>query len=467
MQSNMSGFTCQNLALDQVVDNSQSSYKKLQNISTQRGFDGRCIAATANGWQNQGMTFSTSTLTGLGVALGCGLLIGVERERSKGSGPTRAFVGVRSFSLVSFTGGLAQTLSASLVLAAAALVLALSLISHWRDRSEDPGVTTELALFLAFLLGVNAIDNPAISAGAAVVVASLLNLRGPLHHFVRVTLKSGELRDALILAGAALIVWPLLPDSANAWLLGANPRRMWGLVLVIMAMQGAAHIALRMAGPGMGLALTGLASGFVSSTATIATMGQRYRNEPALLGVTATAATLSNIATYVLLLVVTLTIAPGHIRHLAPSLGSALLATLLLSAWRLHRASDGTAKRGQRIGRAFSIRQAVIFAALLSAATGVVSYANAYLGPTAAKAGAMLAALADVHAAASSILSLAASGTLQPPEMVLTFLLALSANSVSKLLAAASGGRRFFLAVAPGLLLMVLATWLPYLLWRP
>lgn len=412
------------------------------------------------------MIVEATTLTGLGVAFGCGLLIGVERERSKGSGPTRAFVGVRSFALVSFMGGLAQSLSSGMVLAAALLVLALSVISHWRDRSEDPGVTTELALFLAFLLGVNAIGSPAVSAGAAVVVASLLNLRGPLHHFVRVTLKSGELRDALILAGAALIVWPLLPDKENAWLLGANPRRMWGLVLVIMTMQGAAHIALRMAGPRMGLTLSGLASGFVSSTATIATMGLRYRNEPALLGVTASAATLSNLATYVLLLVVTLTIAPDHIQHLAPSLGSALLATLLISAWRLRSTSDGATRRGQRIGHAFSIRQALIFAALLSGATGIVSYANAYLGATAAKAGAMLAALADVHAAASSILSLAASGAVQPPELVPTFLLTVSANSVSKLLAAASGGWRFFLAVAPGLLLMLLAMWLPYLLWQ-
>jgi len=40
--------------------------------------------------------------------LGCGLLIGAERERSKGSGPGRTFVGVRSFALVALTGALAQ-----------------------------------------------------------------------------------------------------------------------------------------------------------------------------------------------------------------------------------------------------------------------------------------------------------------------------------------------------------------------
>ena len=409
------------------------------------------------------MLFPTNYLTGLGVALGCGLLIGVERERSKGSGPTRAFVGVRSFALVSLTGGLSQCLSPALVALGALLVLTLSAISHWRDRSDDPGITTELALFLAYLLGVTAIDKPSLSAGAAVIIAALLNLRGPLHHFIRVTLKSGELRDGLLLAGAALVVWPLLPDAANSWLLGANPRRMWGLVLVIMSLQAAAHIALRAAGPRMGLALTGLASGFVSSTATIAAMGQRYRREPPLLDACAAAALLSNLATYLLLTVVVLTIAPGQLPHLAPALASAALVTLAVTARQLRAAPSGQPHR-TRIEHAFSVRQALAFAAVLSAATALVAYAHTYLGPAAAIAGAMLAALVDVHAAASSILSLGGSGALAPAPLQLAFLMALSTNTASKLAATAAGGRPFARAVAPGLVLILLAAWLPYLL---
>ncbi|MFA9219061.1 MAG: MgtC/SapB family protein [Sphingomonadaceae bacterium] len=76
------------------------------------------------------MMFPSHYLTGLGVALGCGLLIGIERERSKGSGPGRAFVGVRSFALVGLSGGLAQCLSATLVALTALLVVALCVLSH-------------------------------------------------------------------------------------------------------------------------------------------------------------------------------------------------------------------------------------------------------------------------------------------------------------------------------------------------
>ncbi|SFM26231.1 MULTISPECIES: MgtC/SapB family protein [Rugamonas] len=405
-------------------------------------------------------------LTGLSVALGCGLLIGIERERRKGSGPQRGFAGVRSVALVCLCGALAQILAAGLVVVGAAMVAALCAISYWRRRPDDPGVTTELAFFLAYLLGVCAVLHPGIAAGAAVVIAGMLNLRQPLHHFARVTLRAGELRDGLILAGAALIVWPLLPDAASDWLLGANPRRLWGVAVVIMGLQGAAHIALRVTSPGLGLAVAGLASGFVSSTATTAAMGQRYRADPTLLGPCVTAALLSNVATYILLLVIALAVAPNMLGHVAPSLGAALLATLVLSAIRL-RATNATARHGTPPGRAFSVWQALLFALILSGATGLVAFAHNHFGSAAATAGAILAGLVDAHAAAGSVLSLAASGTLTPPELVLSLLLVISSNTCSKLLAAASGGRAFFVPMAFGLLAILLAAWVPYwLAWR-
>ncbi|WP_431777810.1 MgtC/SapB family protein [Ottowia caeni] len=40
----------------------------------------------------------------LAAALGCGLLVGTERERRKGQGPDRALAGIRSFTLASVLG---------------------------------------------------------------------------------------------------------------------------------------------------------------------------------------------------------------------------------------------------------------------------------------------------------------------------------------------------------------------------
>ena len=58
----------------------------------------------------------------LAVALGCGLLVGIERERRKGSGPNRGFAGLRTFAVTSVVGAAAAlTQITGLVITGAAL----------------------------------------------------------------------------------------------------------------------------------------------------------------------------------------------------------------------------------------------------------------------------------------------------------------------------------------------------------
>ncbi|MFB9241833.1 MgtC/SapB family protein [Massilia antarctica] len=412
------------------------------------------------------MLLTTAALTGMAVATGCGLLIGIDRERRKGSGPARAYAGVRSFALVSFTGALAQALDGALVLVAGLLVVALSVVAYWRDRSPAPGVTTELALFLSFLLGVAAIDNPRVAAGAAVVVAALLYLRGPLHHFARTTLTGPEVRDGLFFAGAALVVRPLLPDAGSAWLLGVNPKTLWSLVILIMGIQAAAHIGLRLAGPRLGLAMSGFAGGFVSSVATIAAMGARCRKEPDLRQACVAAALLSNVATFALLWVIAITVAPAYLRQLAPVLASALCAALALGALSLV-GQKGGAPGTPAPGRVFDIRQAALFALLLSAATSVLAWLNAQFGSGALFSGTALAGFFDLHAAAGSALSLLAGAAATPRAALLAVLLGITTNMISKAAGALAGGRQFAVRVNASLALVLLAAWLPFWLLAP
>lgn len=412
------------------------------------------------------MLLTASALAGMAVAAGCGLLIGIDRERRKGSGPGRAFAGMRSFALASFIGALAQVLGPGLVLAAAALVGALIVVAYWRDQSGDPGITTELALFLSFLLGVAAIDHPAAAAGAAVIVAALLHLRSPLHHFARVSLTRSELRDALVFAAAALVVRPLLPDAGNPWLLGVNPRTLWTLVIVIMAIQAGAHIGLRLAGPRLGLALSGLAAGFISSVATTTAMGARCRANPELRSACVAAALLSNVATFILLWVVAATVAPAHLMQLAPMLGAGLGTSIAAGALSVLRQRGG-APFTPSSRRAFDIGQAGLFAVLLTAAMAALAFLNAQLGQGALLAGSALAGFFDVHAASGSALSLLAGGAAAPRDAMLAVLLALSTNMLSKATGALAGGWAFALQVNAGLAVVLAACWLPFWLLGP
>ena len=60
---------------------------------------------------------------GFSVALGAGLLIGLERERRKGRGAARSAAGIRSFTLAALGGALAQSLELPALVALGALVI--------------------------------------------------------------------------------------------------------------------------------------------------------------------------------------------------------------------------------------------------------------------------------------------------------------------------------------------------------
>ncbi len=407
------------------------------------------------------------TLAGFAAALGAGLLIGIERERRKRSGSGRAPAGVRTFALAALAGAGASALSQPLLVAAGALLIsALSTVAYWRSRSRDPGVTTALALLVTYMIGVLAIGHAILAAGGAVVVTTLLASRQTLHQFSVDILTESELRDALVFAAAALILLPLLPNKDIPWAEGINPRRIWGLVVLFMALQAAGYVALRAAGAQLGLALSGLVGGFVSSTGTIAALGARARDAPTLRLSCVCGAMLSSVATIVLLAVVILTVWPRGLIVLATSLLAALLAVGGSAAVAYLLQRDKAASSPAQ-GRAFNLLYAIGFAALLVGVTAVVSLVSKFFGDGAAAAATAVAGAFDVHAAAASTLSLAAGGKLGAADIRMPILVAFSTNTIAKLVGAfVVGGRAYGAWVSAGLGLTAVAAWLPMVIWR-
>lgn len=409
------------------------------------------------------MDFGNSPFGSLALALGLGLLIGIDRERSKGSGPTRRFAGIRTFTLVALTGAGTQLLGQDwLIVVAAALVAGLALVSHFKDRSRDPGVTTEIALFVTFLLGVLSVLEPALAAALGVAVASLLAARGPLQAFATRTLTEEELRNALILAGAALIILPLAPNQPLAALAGVNPRTVWLLVVVILAVQMAGDVALRLLGSRLGLALSGLVAGFVSSTATIASMGARAGKRPELFSACVAGAWFSTVSTALQVLLIAAVLSPAALGIMAPAMGSALVVALLLGLAAFRR-SPIPPNEDRARGRAFSLRAALLLALLFTGMATAVAWLQGLFGASVVLAATALAGFADMHSAAAAIMALASRGEVEPATMRTGVLLAFSCNSVSKVLAAyAAGGARFGGRVSAGLGLVALAAWGPW-----
>ncbi len=415
-----------------------------------------------------------TSATGLAAALGGGLLIGLERERRKRGvelGPRRPPAGIRSFALAALGGGIAQTLQQPLLVAlGAAMVAVLVGVAYWASRQPagsgeppvDPGLTTELALFVTYLVGVLAVQQPVLGAGAAAVVAALLAARERLHRFATRALSDAEWHDALLLAALMLVLLPLAPVTPLPWLAGLAPRTLLGLMTLILALQAAGHFALRLLGPQVGLAGSGAMSGFVSSTATIASMGGRAKAEPALAAACTAGAIFSTAATWVQVMLLLGATAPAAAARMAAGAVAGLLAAALAGAWVLHqsganRTSDPQSPPSSAQGP-LRLREALLVTLLLTAVAAAVTWAQARFGSAGLLASTALGALADAHAPVAALGALQASGQVDTTTVRDGTLVAVAVNACTRSVTAfVAGGRRFGLRVTAALLVSTAA----------
>jgi uncharacterized membrane protein (DUF4010 family) len=411
--------------------------------------------------------FDFSTLLGLSVALGIGLLIGAERERRKGSGPARSAAGIRTFAIAAVIGAVGILLGGAAVLAAVALVVgALAVAAYLRTEGGDPGMTTEVALLLTCLLGGLAMRDPTLAAGVGAALAGLLAAKNRLHHFVQRVLTERELHDALLFSAAALIVLPLAPDRFMGPFDAVNPHAIARLVVLVMAVSACAYMATRALGPRYGLPLAGLASGFISSTATIHAMGKRATGPGAQADGAVAGAVLSSVATIAQLAVVLATLQPALLDALTWPLllgGGAACAYSLLFFPRRPAAADGAHAQPepQEFGRAFDLKTALTFAALVSVMLLVSAALSTWLGQRGTLLAAALTGLADAHATAASVASLVAAGKLPLAAALWPILAGLSTNALMKAVVAfQSGGVAYAARIVPGLVLVIGAIWL-------
>jgi len=420
-----------------------------------------------------------TTALGLAAALGGGLLIGLERERRKGSGARRAAAGIRSFALAALGGGIAQTLQQPMLVAlGAALVAALVTVAYWKSRGRsavepeaDPGLTTELALFITYLVGVLSVQQPVLGAAAAAVVAGLLAARERLHRFATEILTQAELHDALLLAALALVLLPLVPAAPWPGLGGMAARTLLLTTLLILSLQGAGHVALRLLGPRAGLALSGLLSGFVSSTATIASLGSQARANPARLAACQAGAMFSTTATWLQVLMLVGALAPAALPSLLPVAGAGAVVALgtALLQWRSAAPAPAEPRRGALAPSGpLRLREALIVTALLAAVSVGVSWALRQYGGAGLLIGTGLAALADAHSPVATLATLQAAGQVDSRLLVQGTLLAVAANALTRSgTAALAGGGAYARRVALSLLMSTGSAGLASLLWPP
>ncbi|MEN8415949.1 MgtC/SapB family protein [Acinetobacter radioresistens] len=396
----------------------------------------------------QSLTFQ-ELLTIILSALGCGLLIGLERERNKNTRNEQSFAGLRSFTISALLGALCFVIH-PYVGVVGAIAVSLFCLYSLSQQKEDIGSTTELAFLMTYLIGAACVWNIPLAASMAVLLTLILMGKTSLHRFAGKTIQDYELRDGLLLLALILIALPIMPNKP-LWGSVLNPYVILKLLVLILIVQSMAHVAKRILSNDKALILSALASGFVSSTATIASLGMQVRSREATAKVNAGAALMSCVATLLQLLLIVSGVSLMWFKLLfVPSLAGIgiLCAATGLFMYRSNHSDTRLIKQvDQADDRMFSLKEAVIIAVSLTLIQAGIYGANLILGDKGLILSTFLASLFEVHAAMAGVV---VQGNPANLTLIYAVVIGLAAHALSKSINAfLTGGWKFFLYFAP------------------
>ncbi len=380
----------------------------------------------------------------IAAALGCGLLIGLERERSKQRENQRSFAGLRSFAICSIFGAVCFLFGPYFGIVGALITGAVVAYSI-KNQTDDPGVTTEIAFILTYFIGGMCLWNIPFAAGLSVILTILLMTKHSMHGIAGKWITESEFRDGIFLLALLLIALPLTPNKP-LWGSVLNPYVILKLLTLILAVQALAHIAKRLLSTKNALLLSSLASGFVSSTATVASLGLEVRNGRADAKANAGAALMSCVATLLQLMIIVIGLSISWFKVIVlPSL-LAITVLVIFALWLMRNTQPIEANKSTD-SRMFSLKEAAIIAGSLTLIQAGVYGLNLLLGDAGLIAGTLLASLFEIHGALATIVI---QGEPSNAVLSLAFLLGLAAHAVAKSInALISGGGRYALVFAP------------------
>ena len=355
-------------------------------------------------------------LYGLGLSLGLGLLMGVQRGWTLRRGVAGSrFAGVRTFGLLGLTGGIAGAVQpvdrvvTAILLASAALLVVLGYARTVRETGMISG-TNALAGLVTLGCGFLAVaGSPQVAAIVAVSATLLLTLRPQLHRWIK-GMTEAEVSAVARFALISLVVLPLLPDRGlgpyEAW----NPRQLWMVVVFVSGFSFAGYFASRRFGATRGTLMMAATGAMVSSTAVTAALATRLRddreNAPVLVAGIAAASAVMLIRVIILVAL----LAPIALPTLAMMLAPAAFVSLAAVAWGLlaGRHADLAPTRAVALRNPLNLGPALILMGLVMAMAVAARWLMERVGEAGLAAILALSGIADVDAAIITIGSLPA-----------------------------------------------------------
>jgi uncharacterized membrane protein (DUF4010 family) len=342
----------------------------------------------------------------LGLALGVGLLIGLEREWSQKE------AGVRTFAITALLGTLTALASIWAVLLAFGSVALLVVLmnAHSIIKRKSLEITTSVTLLVTLTLGVLIGQGHYFTAtSAAILITLLLSFKAGFSAFTG-TLQLEEIRSAVLIGLLTFVIYPLMPaHSVDPWHL-LEPRQAWAIVVVIAGLGFFNYVMLRLFGT-RGVYYAAFLGGLVNSTAAAAELSGAFSTvedealPPAALLLTSAAMFMRNLAILAIF-------APTAVAAAFPALGGMALTAVpfVWWGWRSDKLIGGSLKLSSPLSLVRVMKFAVLFVLLSSAG----ALGQRYFGDAGFLVFSILGGLVSSASTTATAAALTANGSVSP-----------------------------------------------------
>lgn len=392
----------------------------------------------------------------LAVAIGLGLLVGLQRERAT------ELAGLRTFALITITGFLSGLLAMPLggwvlgggLIALAALLVAGNFLLS-RRHLADPGITTEAAALAMFATGAYlAVGDTRLAVVIGASIAVLLAFKGEIHGAAE-QLTEEDVKAVMQFVLLSLVILPVLPDRTYGPYDVLNPRQVWWMVVLMVGVGLAGYIAGKFIPARASVAVSGLLGGLVSSTAATASYARRFQQGSVTVGVAAAVVAVASAISLLRILVEVAVAAPGLLGTVAPAIIT--MAVVMLALARLLFREGDTRGAERTLKNPSQVRGASLFALLYASVLFASAAAKHHLGSGALYPLAIVSGLTDVDATTLSSARLFSTGSLAPSDAWRLIVTAALSNLAAKgAFVGVLGGRALLARLTPSYALSAL-----------
>ncbi len=363
------------------------------------------------------------------LAFALSSLVGLERERSRANGNPHA-AGVRTHILTCLFGfGLAELHRRGLPLALPLGLAAVGLVqaaSFWRRSAGGQyGWTSELSILVSFLIGALCVVVEVwIPTAIAILSVLVLTEKSEIERHVE-RLDRSEFLAGIKFLVVTCIVLPMLPDQGySSW--DINPARTWKIVVMVSSVGFVGYFLTRKLGGRMGLWVSGIVGGVVSSTAVAVATGRIAARSSEKAGAALQSALLASSVMYLRILALIWIVSPVYGQELSWRLPilSALGIALAISVPNRSHQSD----RIEDLQNPFEILPALLFAGFFTLFSVATSVVQTFLGSSGLVLLALIVGSVDID---PFILSVVRESDIQKI-LITAILMAMMSNTIAK-----------------------------------